>query len=277
MSWTTPAPEQLRDALYKGDLVRLPPVPASRALVRRAKARLVDELGPQPREAVHHLSGAELFRRLGRVRKSLYLDPRTVEEIADLLHQHGLQPAEWATDPARLRVVHPHGEDNPAAAAVYAVHRDTWYGHPPALITWWVPLDDLPADQTFEFWPGHLSRPVPNDSEVFDYDDWVSRGWSLKIGWQDAEAGLKARYPAFLGERAELGAGLGFDAQEAESRLFAGAHLHATRPHAAARTRFSLDFRIAHLADVAAGRGAPSVDDRSRGSSLPDYIRLPAR
>lgn len=277
MSWVSPPVERLRSELYAGSLVRLPPVPASWALVKRAKQLLVEELGPSPREAVHHLPNSELFVRLGRVRKSLYLDPEALGEIADLLRQHGLDPSEWATDPARLRVVHPHGERIPAAAAVYAVHRDVWYGHPPGLITWWLPLDDLPPDQTFEFWPDHFARSVPNDSEVFDYDDWVSRGWSLKIGWQDAKSGLTARYPGFLGERAALGPGVGFSAQAAESRLFAGAHLHATKPHAAPLTRFSLDFRIAHLGDVAQQRGAPCVDDRSKGSSVPDYLRFPTR
>ena len=114
MSWVTPPADQLRDALYDGALVRLPPVAASCALVRRAKALLVEELGPAPREAVHHLPDAELFVRLGRVRKALYLDPDALGEIADLLHQHGLDSDAWATDPARLRVVHPHGERNPA-------------------------------------------------------------------------------------------------------------------------------------------------------------------
>ncbi len=277
MTWTTPAPRNLRAALYDGELVRLPPVPASDALVRRARALLEAELGPEPREAVHRLPAPELFARLGRVRKALYLDPESLEEVADLLHQHGLDPAEWAVDPARLRVVHPGGERNPAAAAVYAVHRDTWYGHPSCLVTWWIPLDDLLDEETFELWPAYLRAPVPNDSEAFDYDEWVSRGWSLKIGWQDAGAGLLARYPAFLGDRAALGPGVGFAAKAAESRLFAGAHLHATKPHAGPRTRFSLDFRMAHLADVAEGVGAPSVDDRSRGSAAPDYERLPAR
>jgi len=277
MSWVTPPADELLDALYDGSLVRLPPVSASHALVRRARGLLQAELGPAPREAVHHLPGDELFRRLGRVRKALYLDPEALDEIADLLHQHGLAPDAFAVDPARLRVVHPGGEHTPAAAAVYAVHRDIWYGHPSSLITWWIPLDDLPPEQTFEFWPDKLRQPVPNDSEVFDYDAWVAEGWSLKIGWQDPEAGVTARYPGFLGDRADLGPGVGFAAQRAESRLFAGAHLHATRPHDAPQTRFSLDLRIAHLGHVAQGRGAPTVDDRSRGSAVPDYDRLPAR
>ena len=269
-----PTAEGLRSALYDGALLRLPPSPGSRALLARATALLEAELGPAPREAHLRMTPSALFSALGRVRRALYLAPEAHREIAGLLADHGLDPREYAIDPARLRVVHPRGELEPAAAAVYAVHRDTWYGHPPALITWWIPLDDLPPEQTFVFWPERLGAAVENDSEAFDYEAWVAKGWSLKIGWQDPEAGKTARYPAFLGDRAALGPGVGFACQRGESLLFAGAHLHGTRAHAAPLTRFSLDLRVVHLGDAAAGRGAPRVDDRSRGSSLGDYVRL---
>ena len=271
-----PTADGLRAALYGGALLRLPPSPGSLALVGRAAALLQAELGPAPREAHLKMAPNALFSALGRVRRALYLSPEAHVEIAQTLADHGLDPAEYAIDPARLRVVHPRGEQEPAAAAVYAVHRDTWYGHPSALVTWWIPLDDLPPEQTFVFWPDKLAEPVDNDSEAFDYEAWVAKGWSLKIGWQDPEAGKTARYPAFLGDRAALGPGVGFACRRGESLLFAGAHLHGTRAHAAPLTRFSLDLRVAHLGDVAAGRGAPRVDDRSRGSSLGDYVRLAA-
>ena len=67
---------------------------------------------------------------------------------------------------------------------------------------------------------------------------------------------------------------MGFSCKRAESLLFAGTHLHGTRPHAEALTRFSLDFRLVHLPDHAAGRGAPLVDVRCRGSALPDYLHV---
>lgn len=276
-AWTSivrPDPDASRTALYQGALLRLPPSGASRALVEMADALLHEEVGADPRRAWERLPPDELFARLGRVRKALYLDEAAHRLIAALLADHGLDPADFACDPARLRVVHPYGERQPAAAAVYGVHRDIWYGHPSCLVTWWIPLHDVVEEETFELWPEYLTRPVDNDSHVFDYDAWVARGWSLKIGWQDPEAGLRARYPAFLGQRAALGRGVPLAAMRAESLLFSGAHLHATRPHTQPQTRFSLDLRIAHLGDAATGRGAPIVDNESRGSSLPDYVRL---
>ncbi len=267
-------PALRRAALYDGALLRLPPTAHSRALADLARGFLREALGLHPRTAWARMSPEALFEVLGGVRRKLYLASTSHELLFGLLGDIGEDPEAWAFDPARLRVVHPRGEENPLASAVYAIHRDIWYGHPPGLLTWWIPLDDVPEGETFAVWPEFLREPVPNDSEVFDYDDWVAKGWDLKIGWQDPEAGKNAQYPAFLGDRYDLGHGVGFAAVANENRIFAGAHLHGTRSHVAPTTRFSLDLRLVHLGDHEAGRGAPAVDDRSRGCALPDCLRL---
>jgi len=43
------------------------------------------------------------------------------------------------------------------------------------------------------FYPDKFAAPVANDSEIFDYDNWVRDGWELKIGWQ--KLGTDARFP----------------------------------------------------------------------------------
>jgi hypothetical protein len=138
-------------------------------------------------------------------------------------------------------------------------------------VTWWVPLDDLPEEQTFVFYPERFRDPVPNDSQIFDYDEWVRDGWDLKIGWQNRNHGLTARYPGVVGE-IDTGEAVGFSCRRAENLLFSGAHFHATRPQTENVTRFSLDFRVVHLDDVKCGHGAPNVDNRSTGSALADYV-----
>ena len=47
--------------------------------------------------------------------------------------------------------------------------------------------------------------------------------------------------------------------------LFSGAQLHGPMPHDEPETRFSVDLRVVHRVDQRRGRGAPQVDDRSRG------------
>jgi hypothetical protein len=266
----------LRVALYGGAVFHFSPTAASRALVDDALGRLRralgDAAGGDVRRAQAALPNDEFFRRVGEVRRSLYLDPAAHHVVRRLLGELGLDPARSAFDPVRLRVVAHDGHHNPAAAPVYYAHRDTWYAHPQALVVAWAPLHDVVADETFVFYPDWFDRPAPNDSEAFDYDAWVAKGWSLKIGWQDPRAGLTARYPQLTapleGARAE-----GFSARAGDVVLFSGAHLHETRRHALGRTRFSLDVRAVDLDDHARGLGAPNADNRSRGSSVPDYAR----
>ena len=120
------------------------------------------------------------------------------------------------------------------------------------------------------FYPDKFAAPVDNDSEIFDYNDWVRDGWELKIGWQ--KLGADARYPrAALG--ADGGRAVGFSCTAGANLVFSGAHFHATLPQATGRTRYSLDFRIVDLDDHAAALGAPNVDNRSRGSALRDYVQ----
>lgn len=264
----------LRAAVYRGDVFLGPPTAASRALVAATRARLAEVLGCAPaevRDAPQRMPNDELFARIGTLRRELYLEPRFHDLLRTVVAAGGLDPARVAFDPLRLRVVRHRGHEDARAAPVYHPHRDTWYAHPRALIAWWIPLDDLADHETFVFHPDHFRAPVANDSEIFDYADWVRDGWELKIGWQKLSAGLEARYPR-AAAGADFGRAVGFSCQAAENLVFSGSHLHATLPQSTGRTRFSLDFRIVDLDDHAAGLGAPDLDNRSRGSSLADYL-----
>jgi hypothetical protein len=274
----TPLPHdnvELRRAIYDGALRALPTCTASSLLVDDVLALLHRELGEgDVRITPRTLDPEDFFHRMGRIRKTLFLDDRFHHRVRDVLASCGFDPTRVAFDPLRLRVIADRGHENPRAAPVYYPHRDTWYAHSQSIITWWIPLHDLREDETFVVYPDHFRRAVPNDSEVFDYDAWVAKGWSLKIGWQDLEAGRTARYPTVLGQF-DPGTELGFACTRGENLLFSGSHFHRTRPQSTGLCRYSLDFRIVHLDDHAAGVGAPNVDNRSRGSALVDYT-LPA-
>ena len=262
-----------RAALYGGTVFKLAATDASRVLADAVLMLLRAELGGAD-ERAHSASlpPATLFACIGRVRRALYTEPRWHGAVRDVIGALGFSPAEYAFDPLRLRTVLSAGHHVPAAAPVYIGHRDTWYAHPQNALTWWIPLDDLGDAETFEFYPDMFATPVANDSEIFDYDAWVRDGWDLKIGWQNSQAAQHARYPASYADHAALRAE-GFACGKAETLIFAAAHLHRTLPQMTGRTRFSLDFRIAHLGDVRRGLGAPNVDNRSCGSVVPDYTQ----
>lgn len=268
-----PADGRLTEALYRGRLFLLGATPASVALIdeveRRLEALFIDDGGA--RLAARTVPDPEFFRRIGALRKELYTSSAFHDPVRAVLESLGLDPSRIAFDPLRLRVVQSGGHHNPLAKTVYVPHRDTWYAHPPGLVTGWIPLHDLPAEQTFVFYPESFDRPAPNDSETFDYGAWTREGPSLKIGWQDRWAGARARYPSQTG-LFDPGAPVGFACLRAQNLLFSGAHLHRTLPQDSGLTRFSLDVRFVDLADHRRGLGAPNVDNRSRGASLPDYV-----
>lgn len=267
----------LRQALYGGEIVHLPATAASLRLCQEVQGLLREALGDAPREAQFQLTGDDFFQRIGGLRRALFTEERFHRAVMEVMASAGFDPGDNAFDPLRLRVVTHEGFNDPRAAPVYHPHRDTWYAHPQCLLTFWIALHDTPETETFVFYPACFSRPVPNSSSTFDYDRWVQDGWGLKIGWQDKDAGSKVHYPGAPADLSDLDPGppSGFSAATGEILIFSGAHFHRTLPNRSGRTRFSLDFRSAHLPDHAHGLGAPNVDNQSRGSALRDYVRPP--
>ena len=264
--------DELRQALYRAEVFLLAANTASRALGDTVRALLHKHFGPDYRSLEHSSDGDAFFGRMGLLRRELYLQPEPQRLIAELVSGLGFDPVRSACDPLRLRAILHQGERNPRAKAVYYPHRDTWYSHSQSLITCWIPLDDLPPEETFVFFPEQFTEVVPNNSEIFDYPRWVERDWNLKIGWQHKDDGLTAQYPELTGPLPDGAPRVGFSCGRDQILLFAGHHLHQTLPQSRGRNRFSLDFRLVQLDDHEAGRGAPNVDNRSTGSALPHYI-----
>ncbi len=265
--------EDLLKSLYQGTICHLPATPLTRELIADVSAAISSTLGDDFRHAQFRLEPPEFFDRVGSLRKRFYTEARYHFWIGRLLDEFGFEIERIAFDPLRLRLVMHKGHDDPRAAPIYYAHRDTWYAHSQAEITWWIPLHDVEEDETFVFYPDWFDRPVSNNSEIFDYADWVSRGTSLRIGWQNRDHGLIAAYPGHTGPL-EPGREITFAANAGDIVLFSGSHFHQTRKQATGRSRFSLDFRSVDLVDHAGNIGAPNVDNRSTGDAVVDYIRL---
>jgi hypothetical protein len=269
--------DALRQALYAGKIYRFAASPASLKLVAAAVALLdVEFTAPGSTDAgkidAHRklqfgLSPKELFERMGKVRKAVPAAAELQALVFDLIAELGFDGKANALDPARLRAVSHLGHENPLAAPAYTAHRDTWYANPQAQINWWMPLHDVGEGETFEFFPDYFIKPVENDSQDFDYDQWMAQ-----VGWQSTN-GAKAVYPAAGASFAGIGP-LPFGCKAGEVILFAAAQVHQTVKNVSGLMRLSVDFRTVHLDDHAKGVGAPNVDNLSTGCSLVDYKRL---
>lgn len=263
----------LCEAIYAGELFHVGPTPASLALVDDVRDLLAGEFGSgDPRFAQARMDEVAFFEAIGRIRRTLFVDPHFHRRVVEVVAACGFDPAEVAFDPVRLRVVSHDGHHNPRAAPIYYAHRDTWFALSQAVIAWWIALHDIPEEQTFAIYPDWFQRPIDNTSQGFDYDAWAIDHRDLKIGWQDRDAGKQVHYSGALGAF-ESGTSVRLAASRGDNVVFSGTHLHQTVGHSAGHTRFSLDFRMVRLPDHDAGKGPPNVDNRSRGAATRDYVR----
>ena len=209
---------------------------------------------------------AELFARIGSLRKALYLEPRFHDAIRDVIAasasirraSRSIRSASAWSCTAATTTRSPRRSTTRTATPGTRTRRRSSRGGSRSTI--------CRRTRRSCSIPSGSRAPVDNDSEIFDYGDWVRDGWELKIGWQKL-GGRTPRYPR-AAPGVDGGRAVGFACRTGDNLVFSGAHFHATLPQATGRTRFSLDFRIVDLDDHAAGLGAPNVDNRSRGSAL---------
>ncbi|MCC7386170.1 MAG: hypothetical protein IT384_30275 [Deltaproteobacteria bacterium] len=260
--------EALRREIYRGRVLFRAANESTLALVGQARALLEHELGLPIEMAAVRMPAEAHFAAIGRVRQQLLAD-RFLDLLRAILAGVGLDPPELAIDRPRLRAVLDRGHTHPAALAAYYAHRDTWYANPAAQMNFWIPLHDVRSEETFAIYPDAFAVPVANDSASFDWGV-----FKAVAGWQCPHAPEGTAYPRAT-ESIARWTPLAVEGRAGDLVIFSGAHLHQTQAHAAGRTRLSLDFRAVHLGDHAQGLGAPEVDNRSRGSTLGDYVRDP--
>lgn len=258
-------PSELRRRLYLGEVFVIPGSSATLRLVERVERLITEAFGSiDPRRASEQLGNDAFFDRVSPLRRQIYSQPDFHALVGDVITERGFAVEDTGFNPARLRMVSPYGHEIPSAAPLYYGHRDTWYTNPQTILTWWTALEDVDASNSFAFYPEFFNRPVANDSEVFDYAEWVETDDKKLIGWQDRETGLTADYPQLLEE--PHGRQEPLVCNRGDLLIFSGQHLHRTHAQTTSKTRFSLDFRTVTYSDEGAGRGPANVDNRSTGS-----------
>lgn len=264
--------QDAKSFLYQGGIFLLPKSRQSMALVSMVEDLLGETFSHvDPRMSHRFFKKRDFFEAFGAVRRQIYCHKEFHEGIEQLLSAYGWNNPSTVFDPLRMRIVTPDGHRSAEAAPVYYGHRDTWYGNPQSMVTWWIALHDVEAGDTFEFYPRFFGKPVANDSHAFNYADWIKDGPNLKIGWQDPDSGRSALYPQLQESIDEDEPRTRLLIRRGEVMLFSGQRLHKTLPNQREKIRLSLDFRTANLLDEAKDQGALNVDNHSRGSSIKDY------
>ncbi len=257
-----------RTALFAGDLFVLSASPASSALAGLARDLLVDAFAPHdPREAQYHVPVDEYAAILSDLKPRFIHHPLCKELIPALVSEAGGDPGQIFYDVPRLRSATAQEYLTTGIAYAFHPHRDTWYSAPLAQLNWWFPVYPIEPDNGLAFHPQYFEEPLRNSSAVYNYYRWnaVSRSSAAAMVGKDTREQPKPLDQVQLEHQVRIVAPVG------GPLVFSAAHLHSSVPNTSAMTRFSVDFRTVHLADLLSQAGAPNIDSACTGTTLRDF------
>jgi hypothetical protein len=257
--------EERRRRLYAGDIFVYSPRPSTKALTEFARTLIEEAFQPlDPQHAQDTLPVEKFVEIVGPLKPRFIHHPRTLELLLELLRDIGADLDKTYFDVPRMRVATSGGYLTAGVAYVLHPHRDIWYSSPPCQLNWWLPVYPFEAESSFAFHTRYWEAPVPNSSHEYNHYEWN------KVGRASAATQVKAdtrKQPKPTGPL-ELESELRVVCPPGGLILFSGAHLHSTVPNTSGRSRFSIDFRTAHLAELASLGGAPNIDRHCTGTTL---------
>lgn len=263
-----------RSKIYAGDIFLNTDLQAPAQLCAFGKESISAAFdGETDHQALHTMMPVEEFVRLVTRLKGQFTNCLDVKEmIRSFVLEIGADPQEYLFDVPRIRVVPNYNYLHAGVSYAYKPHRDTWYGGCDAQINTWMPIYTIAPDQTMMINPAYFATPVKNTSPDWNLDNWINVQRPLAKDNVTEEVRV---HPVPMEEISQAGE-IRIAANAGEIITFSGSHLHGTVPNYTGQTRFSIDFRLIHIQDLLAGRGALNVDsgvtDTSAG--LKELIHL---
>ena len=259
-----------RERLYAGDLFVYSPNEHSLELVDLARELIEDAFkGEDPIKAQYNHSVEEYAAILVKLKPAFIHHPRAKEIMPRMFAELGLDLDQTYFDVPRMRSSTSDDYLTSGIAYAFHPHRDTWYSAPMCQINWWLPIYPIESGNAMAFHPHYFNKPVHNNSEIYDYQEWNSKYRSV-AGQQvkkDERPQPKAQEELQLEPREVIVPPPG------GMILFSAAQLHSSMQNLTGKTRFSIDFRVVHRGDLESRTGAVNVDSRCTGSAIGDYLK----
>jgi len=255
-----------RDAVYSGDIFLNTDLQAPAQLCAFARQSITAAFdGETNHQALHSMMPVEEFVKLVTRLKGQFTNCLDVKEmIRSFVLEIGADPQDYLFDVPRIRVVPNYNYLHAGVSYAYKPHRDTWYGGSQAQINTWMPVYTIQPDQTMMINPAYFSTPVRNTSPDWNLENWIN---VQRPAAKDNVTEEVRVHPVPL-EEISTTSEVRIAANAGEIITFSGSHLHGTVANFTEQTRFSIDFRLVHIQDLLAGRGANNVDNGVRDSEV---------
>jgi len=262
--------DERRRALFAGDLFVYSPTPSTLALVEHAREMIEDAFGSlDPLTAQHEMTPERYVEIVAPLKPAFIHHDRTKELVTRILGEFGCDTEQVYFDVPRLRSMTSDEFLNAGVALQFHPHRDTWFSAPLAQLNWWMPVYEVTPDNCMAFHPRYFGTAVPNSSSEYNYYVWnqTGRKEAAKQIHKDTR-----KQPTAL-EDVDLDPQIRLVTPPGSPILFSGAQFHSTVPNTAGFTRYSIDFRTVHRADLEQGVAAPNADSNPQGTTLRDFMR----
>ena len=257
-----------RELIYAGAVMALEATAASSAFCLHAWDLICDAFDPlDPPDAQDRLTVEKFVEIVATLKPRYTHSIRAKELLAELIASYGCDPGETYFDLPKLRIVTHSAYLTAGVGYAYQAHRDVWYSCPPSQNNWWIPITATVPENALAFFPSYWDTPVENSSAGFDAFEWNSNGRASAAQHVKSDT----RNHPQITRSVDLSQDLRILGGPASTLIFSAAQLHATVPNTSGTTRFSIDFRTAHLADLEAQRGAHVIDSGSTGSTIHDF------
>lgn len=248
----------LRESIYSGAIYLETQLQSAQQLCEFAKHSISEVFGSETdHRSIHKLMPVEDFVScVSRLKGSFTNSGVAKEIIRAFVVKLGEDPADYVFDLPRLRVVPHYDYLHAGVSYAYKPHRDTWYGAVQCQLNTWMPVYGITPDQTMMINPEYFRSPVKNSSGDWQLSKWIgNERWraSTNIAEETRPHPVPLEHIGSANE-ARIAPNGG------EMLIFSGVHLHGTVPNRTEQTRFSVDFRLMHIEDMKAGRGAVNVD-----------------
>ena len=260
-----------RALLFEGQLLVYSPRKSTLEFIKFADTLIKDAFHPHDPETAQHVMSVEEYAEiLIKLKPAFIHHPESKRLMRTIFDDMGCDADKTFFDVPKMRTSTSNNYLTTGIAYAWHPHRDTWYSAPPCQINWWIPIYDIRSDNAMAFHPQYWNNPVKNSSHGYNYYLWnqQNRGAHVaKFLKEDPRPLPKATEPLVLHPQIRLIPPAGGIV------LFSGAQLHSSVPNTSGKTRFSIDFRVVNLDDVAQRRGAPHVDEECTGTTMRDYLR----
>lgn len=261
-----------RQRLFEGQLFVYSPRKSTLAFVEFARTMIRESFTPHDPEIAQYQMPVEQYAAiLGKLKPSFIHHPESKQHLKAILTEMGCDPVKTYFDVPKMRSSTSDNYLTTGIAYAWHPHRDTWYSAPQCQINWWIPIYDVQCDNAMAFHPTYWDRPVRNNSSGYNYYRWNQQNRGAHVAQylkEDPRPLPKAVEPMELDPQVRLIVPAGGIV------LFAAAQMHSSVPNTSGKTRFSIDFRVVHLDDVAGKRGAPKVDEECTGTTMRDYLQV---